>query len=141
MVGDAHPASDDGFLKGHVGRGQDVVGVAVDVHVVGKGGAVSDLYAPDIVQEHVAVDHHVVPQLQVVPHGKLHVLEELGVFPHPLEDEGGKGPANGHPRVHGLADGGEVQDLPEPEEGFDLLELLLVGGGVVLRFKGDALGV
>lgn len=36
VVGDADPASDDGLLQGDVGGGQDVVGVAVDVDVVGE---------------------------------------------------------------------------------------------------------
>lgn len=53
----------------------------------------------------------------------------------------GRGPPYGHPRVHRLAQGREVQDLPEPEEGLDPPELLQVGGGVVLGLKGDPLRV
>jgi len=89
----------------------------------------------------MSLDDDVVAELEVVAHRELDVLEELGVLPHPLEDEGGERRPDPNPAVDALAEGGLVEALPEPEQGLDPLKLLLVGGGVVFGLEGNVGGV
>src|SRR5260370_20912310 len=86
-------ACKDGGVIGHAGsrtelRGPvgdvcllvDVVGVAVDVGVVGDAGAVVEDDLSAVIEQDVLVDRSVVPGGEVVAEGELHVVEDLGHF-------------------------------------------------------------
>ena len=112
------PGADDGARGLHKAAVHDVVGVGVDVGEVRDGGSVPDLDATAVIQEDVAMDHHVVTHLQVVPEAELHVVERLEVLSTPLEDPLGQDAperAESGYRVNGkVLEGGKIDVTVSP---------------------------
>ncbi len=86
MVGDAGARADLRFVVRHDHAVVQVVGVGVDVGVVGDGAAGVDDDLAAVVEQDVFVDGAVVFHRQVVAEGNLDAVEDFYVLAAMLED-------------------------------------------------------
>ena len=96
--------------------------MGVDVHEVGHRRAVPDVDPTPIVQEHVTVDHDVVPDAQIVSERDPHVGEGLEVRPAALEDVSGEDAPEVYAELH-LAVGGLATSSELLRAAADIVEL------------------
>jgi acetyl-CoA synthetase len=112
VVRQPHPLLDDGLRCRHLAGVHQVVRVTVDIHEIGHRAPGSEADPTPVVQQDVPVDHDIIPHVQVVSEGDLHVMEDLHVVPAGSENPLGQGPPEQNPEVDVLSHGALVEHLP-----------------------------
>src|SRR6266567_1789320 len=95
----------------------DVMGVGVDVGVVGDAGALVENDLATVVEHDVFVDGAPVADGEIVAVGELDVVEDFYVLAEVAEDVAAEHAAEAEAEPMIEADGGAVEHLPEPDEG------------------------
>jgi hypothetical protein len=141
VIRDAGARPELSHLVGDVRLVVDVVGVRVDVGVVGDAGSFVQDDLAAIVEQDVLVDGAGVFDGEVVAVGELDVVEDFDVLAEVPEDVAAKHAAEAEAEPVVQAEGGAVEHLPEPDERLADGVLLGVYVTVVLRFERDVAGV
>src|SRR5205085_6125396 len=91
-----------------------------------------------VIEEYIAVDDDVIADFHVVAERELDVVKRLEVLSTSLEDVPSEYPPELDTEPHVLCSRGRaVEGIPEPEQGLDALEALLITVGVVLGLERD----